>query len=157
MRTVEELLALAPGRFEITVFGAEPHPNYDRIMLSPLLAGTKRFADIIINDHAWYKENGIRLIAGEHADWIDRKERIVHGAAGSAVPYDLVLLATGSNPIALPIPGSELRQRPHLPQRCRCRGDAGNRWAWLPRGGDRRRAAGARSGARAELRGAQVP
>ena len=108
MRTVEELLALAPGRFETTVFGAEPHPNYDRIMLSPLLAGTKSFADIIINDHGWYKENGIRLVSGEHADWIDRKERIVHGAAGTAVPYDLVLLATGSNPIALPVPGSEL-------------------------------------------------
>ncbi len=108
MRTVEEILALAPGRFEITVFGAEPHPNYDRIMLSPLLAGAKGFSDIVINDFAWYERNDIRLIAGEHVDWIDRKDRIVRGAAGTGAPYDLVLIATGSNPIALPVPGREL-------------------------------------------------
>ncbi|MDD2878098.1 MAG: nitrite reductase large subunit NirB [Acidiphilium sp.] len=107
MRTVEEILALAPGYFDITVFGGEPQPNYDRIMLSPLLAGGKRFADIVLNDYDWYEANNIRLIAGEHVDWIDRKDRIVRGAKGSEVPYDMLLLATGSNPFVLPIPGAD--------------------------------------------------
>jgi nitrite reductase (NADH) large subunit len=107
MRTVEEILALAPGYFDITVFGGEPQPNYDRIMLSPLLAGGKSFADIVLNDYDWYAANNIRLIAGEHVDWIDRKRRVVRGAKGSEVPYDMVLLATGSNPFVLPIPGAE--------------------------------------------------
>lgn len=108
MRTVEEILAIAPGHFDITVFGAEPRPNYDRIMLSPLLAGDKSFQDIVLNDYSWYAANGIRLVAGEHVDWIDRNRRVVHGAKGSEAPYDLALLATGSNPFALPIPGAEL-------------------------------------------------
>ncbi|HWA81620.1 MAG TPA: nitrite reductase large subunit NirB, partial [Acetobacteraceae bacterium] len=77
-------------------------------MLSPLLAGDKRFEDIVINDFAWYERNNIRLVAGEHVDWIDRKERIIQGAAGTKVHYDLALLATGSNPLALPVPGREL-------------------------------------------------
>ena len=108
MRTVEEILALAPGRFDITVFGAEPRPNYDRIMLSPLLAGDKSFQDIVLNDYGWYAANGIRLIAGEHVDWIDRARQVVRGAKGSEAPYDIALIATGSNPFVLPIPGAEL-------------------------------------------------
>ncbi|GBQ13864.1 nitrite reductase large subunit NirB [Acidiphilium acidophilum] len=107
MRTVEDILAIAPGYFDITVFGGEPQPNYDRIMLSPLLAGGKSFADIVLNDYDWYKSNNIRLIAGEHVDWIDRKQRVVRGAKGSEVPYDMLLLATGSNPFVLPIPGAD--------------------------------------------------
>ncbi|OYW03043.1 MAG: nitrite reductase large subunit [Acidiphilium sp. 37-64-53] len=107
MRTVEESLALAPGHFDITVFGGEAQPNYDRIMLSPLLAGGKSFADIVLNDYDWYAANNIRLIAGEHVDWVDRKNRLVRGAKGSEVPYDMLLLATGSNPFVLPIPGAD--------------------------------------------------
>ena len=106
MRTVEEILARAPGMFDITVFGAEPHPNYDRIMLSPLLAGDKNFEQIVLNPHEWYAENEIRLIAGEHVDWIDRERRIVRGARGSEAPYDVLLLATGSNPFVLKLPGA---------------------------------------------------
>jgi nitrite reductase (NADH) large subunit len=106
MRTVEEILQRAPGMFEITVFGAEPHPNYDRIMLSPLLAGDKDFEQIVINPLAWYEENGIELIAGEHVDWIDRAERIARGHNGTTRAYDKLLIATGSNPIALPLPGA---------------------------------------------------
>src|SRR3546814_12676999 len=64
-RTVEEVLKRDSGRYRITIFGAEPRVNYNRIMLSPLLAGEKAFEDIVINDHAWYEENGIRLIAGD--------------------------------------------------------------------------------------------
>ena len=106
MRTVQEILARAPGKFEITVFGAEPHPNYDRIMLSPLLAGDKSFAQIVINPLGWYEENRIELIAGEHVDWIDRAARTVRGHNGTIRAYDKLLLATGSNPIALPLPGA---------------------------------------------------
>lgn len=106
MRTVEEILARAPGAFSITVFGAEPHPNYDRIMLSPLLAGDKAFEQIVINPLSWYAAQNIELIAGEHVDWIDRTHKKVRGANGTERDYDILLLATGSNPIALPLPGA---------------------------------------------------
>lgn len=105
MRTVEEILARAPGKYEITVFGAEPQPNYDRIMLSPLLAGDKSFEQIVINPLSWYEENGIELIAGEHVDWIDRTRKVVRGAKATERAYDILLLATGSNPFTLPLLG----------------------------------------------------
>src|SRR3546814_17926052 len=72
-RTVEEVLKRDSGRYRITICGAEPRVNYNRIMLSPLLAGEKAFEDIVINDHAWYEENGIRLIAGDPVTAIDRE------------------------------------------------------------------------------------
>ena len=65
-----------PHAFSITVFGAEPHGNYNRIMLSPVLAGEKTFADIITHDRAWYEQNGIELIAGEAVTAIDRDNRV---------------------------------------------------------------------------------
>jgi nitrite reductase (NADH) large subunit len=105
MRTVEEILARAPGMFEITVFGAEPQPNYDRIMLSPLLAGDKTFEQIVLNSLEWYEANNIRLIAGEAVTGIDREARVVTGAKGTVQPYDILLMATGSNPFVLPLPG----------------------------------------------------
>ncbi|MDE8347753.1 MAG: FAD-dependent oxidoreductase, partial [Acidocella sp.] len=105
MRTVEEILKRAPGMFEITVFGAEAQPNYDRIMLSPLLAGDKSFAQIVLNTHEWYAQNDIRLIVGEEVVEIDRVARIVTGAQGSTAHYDMLLLATGSDPFVLPLPG----------------------------------------------------
>jgi nitrite reductase (NADH) large subunit len=105
MRTVEEILSRAPGEFEITVFGAEPQPNYDRIMLSPLLAGDKSFEQIVLNPREWYAANNIRLIAGEAAVAIDRDARLVCGEKGTVQPYDILLLATGSNPVVLPLPG----------------------------------------------------
>jgi nitrite reductase (NADH) large subunit len=105
MRTVGEILLRAPGMFEITVFGAEAGPNYDRIMLSPLLAGAKDFSQIVLNSLEWYAANDIRLIGGEAVVAIDREARIVTGADGTSVEYDLLLLATGSNPFVLPLPG----------------------------------------------------
>jgi nitrite reductase (NADH) large subunit len=105
MRTVEEILARAPGMFDITVFGAEPQPNYDRIMLSPLLAGEKSFAQIVLNGLDWYAAHGIELIAGEEVVGIDREAGVVTGALGTIRPYDRLLLATGSHPIVLPLPG----------------------------------------------------
>jgi len=68
IRTVEELLKLAPDLYEITVFGAEPHPNYNRILLSPVLAGEMTLADIVLNDLDWYKDNGITLHTGKKAE-----------------------------------------------------------------------------------------
>ncbi len=108
MRTVEEILARAPNRFAITVFGAEPHPNYNRIMLSPLLAKEKTFDEIVINSREWYEQNGIELIAGERIWHVDRAEQTVQGEHGTTRPYDVLLMATGSDPFILPIVGRDL-------------------------------------------------
>ncbi|HEV2956211.1 MAG TPA: FAD-dependent oxidoreductase [Xanthobacteraceae bacterium] len=105
MRAVEELLARAPDRFAITVIGAEPHVNYSRILLSAVLAGEKSLDEIVINARDWYDRHGIRLLAGTRAEAIDRAAREVVLAGGGAVPYDKLLLATGSRPLAPPIPG----------------------------------------------------
>jgi nitrite reductase (NADH) large subunit len=105
MRTVEELLKLAPDRYRITVFGAEPHGNYNRILLSPVLAGEKSVGDIMLHTRAWYREHGITLHAGEPVLRIDRTRRLVLARSGLAVPYDRLLLATGSKPFIVPVPG----------------------------------------------------
>ncbi|AWK84905.1 nitrite reductase large subunit NirB [Azospirillum thermophilum] len=108
IRTVEELLARAPDRYDITVFGAEPHPNYNRIMLSPVLAGEKSFEQIILNDRAWYEANGITLLTGEPVEAIDRAARTVTSLSGRTLGYDRLLLATGSMPFIIPVPGATL-------------------------------------------------
>ena len=108
IRAVEELLARAPGRTGITVFGAEPHPNYNRIMLSPVLAGEKTFDQIILNGHDWYEANGITLFTGDAVTAIDPAARIVTSASGRTVAYDKLLLAVGSTPVVLPVPGADL-------------------------------------------------
>ncbi|MEW5783271.1 MAG: nitrite reductase large subunit NirB [Pseudomonadota bacterium] len=107
-RTLEELLKLAPDLYEITVFGAEPHPNYNRIMLSPVLAGEAKFEDIVLNDLAWYRDNGITLHLGKQVVKIDRKAQKVVAADGTEASYDRLLLATGSSPFILPVPGKDL-------------------------------------------------
>jgi nitrite reductase (NADH) large subunit len=108
MRTVEELLKLAPHRYQITVFGAEPHVNYDRIMLSSVLAGEKEIAQTIINPLSWYEDNNIRLIAGDAVVGIDRAARTVTSQSGRVESYDRLLIATGSRPVVPPVPGLEL-------------------------------------------------
>lgn len=108
VRTLEELLRLAPDLYEITVFGAEPHPNYNRIMLSPVLAGEQAFEDIVLNDLDWYQQNGITLHMGRKVEKIDRVRRRVIADDGSSAEYDRLLLATGSNPFMLPVPGNDL-------------------------------------------------
>ncbi|MES2106680.1 MAG: FAD-dependent oxidoreductase [Pseudomonadota bacterium] len=108
MRTVEELLKLAPDLYDITVFGAEPHGNYNRILLSPVLAGDKGIADIMLHTHEWYRQNNIRLHAGDPVVRIDRRRRIVYSASGVEVRYDRLLLATGSKPFIIPVPGHQL-------------------------------------------------
>ncbi len=108
MRTVDELLKLAPNKYDITVFGAEPHGNYNRIMLSPVLAGDKTIDEIIINDLKWYQDNDINLYIGRTITEIDRVNRQVIADDGLKVSYDKLILATGSLPFMLPIPGSDL-------------------------------------------------
>ena len=108
MRAVEELLKLAPHLYDITVFGAEPHPNYNRILLSPVLAGEQTLADIVLNGVDWYRENGIRLHLGRKVVRIDRVAREVVADDGTVEPYDRLLIATGSNPFILPVPGTDL-------------------------------------------------
>ncbi|MFC3078490.1 nitrite reductase large subunit NirB [Phenylobacterium terrae] len=107
-RAVEEVLKRDPGRYEVTIFGAEPRVNYDRIMLSPVLAGEKTFEQIVINDMAWYEANGITLHAGRAVTRIDREARTVEAEGGLSVPYDKLILAVGSDPIRLPLPGADL-------------------------------------------------
>ncbi|HWU34140.1 MAG TPA: FAD-dependent oxidoreductase, partial [Methylovorus sp.] len=108
MRTVEELLKIAPDLYEITVFGDEPHPNYNRIMLSPVLAGEQTIDDIILNSREWYAEHNITLHTGKRIVKIDRTRRIAYAEDGTEAEYDRMLLATGSTPFMLPIPGKEL-------------------------------------------------
>jgi nitrite reductase (NADH) large subunit len=112
VRALEELLKIAPEMYDITVFGAEPHPNYNRILLSPVLAGEQTMDEIILNDWAWYTDNHITLHAGWTVMSVDRVKRLVHAtnAAGEtlAAEYDRLVLATGSNPFMLPIPGKDL-------------------------------------------------
>ncbi|MEO8248565.1 MAG: nitrite reductase large subunit NirB [Burkholderiales bacterium] len=109
VRTLEELTKIAPEHYDITVFGAEPHPNYNRILLSPVLAGEQTLDQIILNSWGWYTENHIKLHAGKKVVKVDRKARIVRAEDGTEEPYDRLLLATGSNPFILPIPGKDLK------------------------------------------------
>jgi len=110
MRTVEELLAATPDKYEITVFGAEPYGNYNRIMLSSVLCGEKTIEDIVINNRQWYVDNGIILHAGEHktVSRIDRKNRKVYAQDGTVAAYDRLLIATGSKAVIPSIPGNDL-------------------------------------------------
>ena len=108
VRTLEELLKIAPDLYDITVFGAEPHPNYNRILLSPVLAGEQTIPEIVLNPLAWYEDMGITLHLGKAVTRIDRVKRVVHAADGTQAPYDRLLIATGSTPFILPVPGKSL-------------------------------------------------
>ena len=96
VRTLEELIKHGTDQYEITVIGSEPHPNYNRIMLSPVLAGEKTIDDIILNSREWYEENGIELITGDTVTEISRVKRAVLTESGKEFPYDRLLVATGT-------------------------------------------------------------
>lgn len=108
-RAVEEILERDASKFRITIFGAEPRVNYNRIMLSPLLAGEKSFDDIVINNQAWYDDNDITLISGDQVVAIDRKIQTVTARSGRTECYDKLILATGSDPFIIPVPGHDLQ------------------------------------------------
>jgi len=93
--------------YDITVIGAEPHPNYNRIMLSPVLSGEKTINEIILNSLEWYQENNITLVTGDAAKEISRVKKSVITESGKEFPYDRLLIATGSNPFIIPLPGAD--------------------------------------------------
>jgi len=105
---IEEVIARDAHRYRVTIFGAEPRVNYNRIMLSPLLAGEKNFNDIVINTEAWYAENGIHLVSGDPVVAIERATKTVRARSGLETPYDKLLIATGSDPFIIPVPGKNL-------------------------------------------------
>jgi NAD(P)H-dependent nitrite reductase small subunit len=108
MRTIEELLADAPETYDITIFGAEPRGNYNRILLSPLLSGELERAQIELHTLQWYADRGITLHVGDPVVSIDRRQRRVMSASGIVAEYDRLLLATGSDPVRLKVPGQDL-------------------------------------------------
>ncbi|PGY07023.1 nitrite reductase large subunit NirB [Bacillus sp. AFS031507] len=107
IRTIEEILKVSTEPFEITIFGQEPYPNYNRIKLSNILQGDTNFEDIIINPLDWYKENNIQLFTGEAIVNIDVDGKRVVSNLGREVEYDELIIATGSNSFILPIPGAD--------------------------------------------------
>ncbi|WP_375380445.1 nitrite reductase large subunit NirB [uncultured Sphingomonas sp.] len=107
-RAVEELLERDPDRYRVTIFGAEPLVNYNRIMLSPVLAGEKTFDEIVINGVDWYARHGITLVSGDPVIAIDREAREVVTRGGVRSGYDKLLIATGSDPFIIPVPGKDL-------------------------------------------------
>jgi nitrite reductase (NADH) large subunit len=109
VRTLEELLKIAPELYDITVFGAEPHPNYNRILLSPVLAGEQTLDEIVLNSWEWYEEN--RITPARRQEGGADRPRQARGARRGrhrGAEYDRLLLCTGSNPFILPIPGKDL-------------------------------------------------
>ncbi|GAB02285.1 MULTISPECIES: nitrite reductase small subunit NirD [Acinetobacter] len=109
MRCLEDLLDMAPDRYEVTVIGEEPWGNYNRIMLSPVLSGEKTIDDIMLHPHAWYSDKGIKFIADDPAVKIDRTRKIVHTKQGESVDYDRLIIATGSSPFIPPVQGVDLK------------------------------------------------
>ncbi|RUV56336.1 MULTISPECIES: nitrite reductase large subunit NirB [unclassified Mesorhizobium] len=107
-RMLEHLLEQAPDRYVVTIFNAEPRVNYDRIMLSPVLSGEKAFEEIIIHGDGWYIANGITLYKGHKIVAIDRTAKTVTSDHGVTEPYDKLVIATGSVPFIIPVPGHDL-------------------------------------------------
>lgn len=106
-RMLEHLFDMAPGQWDVTLFNAEPRGNYNRLMLSPVLSGDKTYDQIVTHDDAWYAAQGVTCRFGESVTAIDRDARVVQGANGPA-PYDALVIATGSAPFIIPLPGHRL-------------------------------------------------
>jgi nitrite reductase (NADH) large subunit len=107
-RVLEDLFEAAPDAWDVTIFNAEPRVNYNRIMLSPVLSGESRYEDIIVHDDDWYAERGITLLKGNPVTAIDRDAKTVTGQDGTVASYDKLIVATGSSPFIIPVPGHDL-------------------------------------------------
>jgi nitrite reductase (NADH) large subunit len=107
-RMLEYLFEKAPGRYEVTIFNAEPRVNYNRLMLSPVLSGEKTYQDIITHDDDWYAQHGITLHKSAKIVSIDRAAKTVISANGITAAYDKLVVATGSSPFIIPVPGHDL-------------------------------------------------
>ncbi len=106
-RLLEHLFAAAPDELAVTLFGAERHGNYNRIMLSPVLAGEETFGEIVTHDAAWYEKHSVSCRFGESVTKIDRERKVVVSRNGET-PYDKLVIATGSAPFVLPVAGKDL-------------------------------------------------
>ncbi|WP_299350815.1 nitrite reductase large subunit NirB [uncultured Shimia sp.] len=106
-RALEHLFETDPAAYDVTLFNAEPRGNYNRIMLSPVLSGDKTYEEIVTHDADWYEGNDVTCRFGEHVTAIDRDRKVVVGQNGE-VPYDKLLIATGSAPFIIPVPGKDL-------------------------------------------------
>lgn len=106
-RVLEHLFEDAPGTFEVTLFNAEARGNYNRIMLSPVLSGEKTYEEIVTHDADWYARHGVSCHFGTHVTRIDRDRKVVV-AGGAEVTYDRLVIATGSAPFIIPVPGRDL-------------------------------------------------
>lgn len=106
-RALEHLFEEAPGAFQVTLFGAEPRGNYNRLMLSPVLAGEKTYEQIVTHNADWYAHHNVTTRFGEHVTAIDRHRKVVISRSGET-PYDKLVIATGSAPFVLPIAGKDL-------------------------------------------------
>jgi len=107
-RMLEDLFETAPGVFDVTIFNAEPRVNYDRIMLSPVLSGEKAYEDIVIHNDDWYAAHGVTLHKGAKVSHIDRDRKTVTSENGITASYDRLVIATGSSPFIIPVPGHQL-------------------------------------------------
>jgi len=107
-RALENILEAQPDSYDITIFNAESRVNYDRIMLSPVLSGEKKFEDIIIHGDGWYIEHNIMLYKGHRVTQIDRDKKCVTSEHGATASYDKLIIATGSLPFIIPVPGHDL-------------------------------------------------
>ncbi|MGG0236911.1 nitrite reductase large subunit NirB [Bacillus rhizoplanae] len=108
IRCIEEILKQNNTLYDITIFGDEPHPNYNRIMLSHVLQGKTNMQDIIMNEYSWYEENDITLYTNEKVLHIDREEQVIVTEKNRLVMYDKLIIATGSSAFILPVEGSNL-------------------------------------------------
>ena len=109
MRCLEDLLDMAPERYDISVIGEEPYGNYNRIMLSPVLSGEKKLDDIMLNPLEWYAQKNINLVINDPAIRIDRARKQVHTKLGKILDYDRLILATGAKPFVPNIVGNDLQ------------------------------------------------
>jgi len=107
-RMLEHLIEKDADAYDITIFNAEPRVNYNRLMLSPVLSGEKTYQDIITHDDAWYAQHGITLHKASAIAQIDRETKQVTSANGITQPYDKLVIATGSSPFIIPLPGKDL-------------------------------------------------
>ncbi|MFD0824833.1 nitrite reductase large subunit NirB [Neobacillus sp. M.A.Huq-85] len=107
VRCIEEIIKLAPDRFEITIFGSEPHLNYNRILLSSVLQGQESLKEITLNEREWYEKHQIHLFTGETVKKIDKEKQMVKTDQNREISYDSLILATGSVPFLLPISGAD--------------------------------------------------
>jgi len=107
-RILEDLFDNAPEAYDVTIFNAEPRVNYNRLMLSPVLSGEKTYEDIITHDDDWYAKHGITLHKQARVSAVDRDAKTVTSETGITAEYDKLVIATGSNPFIIPLPGHDL-------------------------------------------------